>query len=111
VLDGAAHSLHVRVAGHGIELPNSPVTFGPLQLGALADEILLLREQVARLSVRVEQTVAPDGRFQAELIRMLADRVAALGDIQIEMVAREMDALRALHRAALSPAPDVAEAA
>jgi len=111
LLDGAAHRLHVRVAGHGIELPNSPVTFGPLLLGALTDEILLLREQVARLSARVEQTVAPDGTFQAGLVRLLADRVAALGDIQIEMVAREMDALRAMHRVAASPAVETAAAA
>ncbi len=111
VLDGAAHRLHVRVAGHGIELPNSPITFGPLELGALTDEVLRLRHLVGSLSARVEQTVAPDGRFQTELIRMLADRVAALGDIQVEMVAREMDALRAMHRLGALPATDVAAAA
>jgi hypothetical protein len=110
VLDGAAHSLHVRVAGYGMELPNSPVAFGPLHLGALTDEVSRLQGQVARLAARVEQTVAPDGRFQTELIRLLAERVAALGDIQVEMVAREMDALRALHRGAALPAID-AEAA
>jgi hypothetical protein len=118
ILDGAVHRLHVRVAGHGIELPNSPVTLGPLQLGALTDEIAALRAELARLASRVEAAVAPDGRFQSELIRHIAERVAALGEIQTNLVVREMEALRALHRAMPQAAPpppaliaDVAEAA
>ncbi len=98
LLDGKAHHLHVRVAGHGIELQGSPLGFGQLHISALTDELTNLRTQFSSLVERVEKCVAPDGRLQAGLVRTLSERVAAFGDIQREMVTREMEALRALYR-------------
>lgn len=98
LLDGHAHILQVRVAGHGIELQGSPLTFGQLHAGALAEELAALRAQVAALAARIEPSLSPDGNFQAGLVRLLSDRMAALAEIQRDMVTREMEALRALYR-------------
>ncbi len=98
LLDGRTHSLQVCVAGHGIELQGSPLTFGQFQTGALAEEVAALRVEVAALAARVEPSLSPDGNFQAGLVRLLSDRVAALAELQRDVVAREMEALRALYR-------------
>jgi len=98
LLDGRTHSLHVRVAGHGIELQGSPLSIGQLHISALTDELTNLRAQLSDLAERVERCVAPDGRLQGGLVRTLSERIAAFGDIQREMVTREMEALRALYR-------------
>lgn len=98
LLDGKAHSLHVRVAGHGIELEGSPLSFGQLHISSLTDEMTNLRTQFSELVERVAQCVAPDGRLQGGLVRTLSERITAFSDIQREMVTREMEALRALYR-------------
>jgi len=103
LLDGHTHSLQVRVAGHGIELQGSPLAFGRFHVGALAEEVAALRAQVASLMARIEPSLSPDGNFQAGLVRLLSDRMAALAELQRDMVTREMEALRALYRRQSSP--------
>ncbi len=96
LLDGRTHSLTAWVVGADTPLPGGPVAFGPSTAVALMHEVAGLREEVARLAALVDGLVAPDGVAQRRMMQMLAERVAAFGEIQREQGERDMAALRAM---------------
>jgi len=104
LLDDRAHSLRVRIANRRIELPGGAIAFGPLTASGLITEIVALRAEVARLAKLVERVASPQGELQASLVRVLSERVAAVAEVQREMVERELDALRAFVFGAATPA-------
>ena len=79
LLDGKAHSLRVAVGEARIELPNSPVVFGPGLASDILDELARLRSEVERLTGRVAELLSPTGELQREIVRTLAERVARAG--------------------------------
>lgn len=110
LLDGAPHTLRVRIAETRIEIGGGPLNFGQLTVMPLFEEVARLRLQIDRLARIVEQLTEPNSTFQRELVRALYERVHAYGEVQREMVERELDALR---RIALDPgaiAPDTGAA-
>jgi len=94
LLDGQTHSLSVRIKGTSFFLSERPILFGPLEATPLQEQVVALRKEVERLSALVQLIVAPDGQIQRGIISTLAERVAALSEIQRELVERELDALR-----------------
>jgi hypothetical protein len=107
LLDGRPHSLRVTIADTEIELPNSPVVFGPGAAKDILDDLARLRGEVERLAARVADLISPQGELQREIVRTLADRMAAITEVQRDLVERELDALRriALGQQALLPEP------
>lgn len=105
LLDGRPHSLSVRVEGSTLAIPGGPVTFGPGGAPMLYEEVAAMRTRLDALAAQVEKLLSPSGSFQQELLRTLAERVAALSEVQRELVERELDALRAiaLNPGALNP--------
>jgi hypothetical protein len=106
LLDGRPHSLSVRVEGSTLAIPGGPVTFGPGGAPVLYEEVVAMRTRLDALATQVEKLLSPSGSFQQALLRTLAERVAALSEVQRELVERELDALRsiALNPGALDPA-------
>lgn len=96
LLDGRTHSLTARVIGDDKPLPGGPVVFGPTTAVAVLREVADLREAVTRLATLVDGLVAPDGAAQRRMMQMLAERVAAFGEIQREQAERDLAALRAM---------------
>ena len=96
LMDGQAHSLEVRVADSGLVLPGGPVDFGPSATSALLKQMSALQSEVALLRMQVDGLIAPDGPVQRGMLRILAERIGAQGEIQREQLEREMAALRAM---------------
>ncbi len=96
LLDGKPHSLTARVIGEAAPLPGGPVEFGPNSAVDVQRDVTALRGEVARLQTLVDGLLAPDGVAQRRMLQMLAERVAAFGEIQREQNEREMAALRAM---------------
>jgi len=100
LLDDRVHSLKIKIANSGYELPGGAIAFGPLSASALLNEIVMLRAEVRRLADTIGRIASPQGDVQAGLIRTVSERVAALIEVQRETVERELDALRAVAFAA-----------
>jgi hypothetical protein len=94
LLDGRGHSLRVRITGSEFELPNGPIAFGPLPSGDPMIAVQELRNEVHRLTERVDALSDPSSRLLGDVVRRLSERIAALAEIQREAVERELDALR-----------------
>lgn len=104
LLDGRPHALRVRIAGTRRHLGGREIGFGPQTAGALFEEVARLGREVERLGRLVDALANPTGPFQTEIVRTIADRVAAHSEIQRELVERELDALR---RIAFADGPDL----
>jgi len=65
-----------------------------------------LRAEVAALRAAVAEISAPQGGLQHRLLTALAERFAALSEIQRELIEAELDAFRALALAPDRVAPD-----
>lgn len=96
VLDGALHSLHVRVAGTNHELTNSPLGFGPNSARNLIDELAQLRQEVATLTRQLGEVADPSNALNGRLAKALMQRMEAMLMIQRDAVDQEMQALRTL---------------
>jgi hypothetical protein len=103
LLDGRLHRLQVRIAGSKFELANGPITFGPLDTADPMTALRELRQDVARLTDRVDALSDPSGAFLNDLVRRLNDRMAALAEVHRERIEGELNALR---RFAFRPAAD-----
>jgi hypothetical protein len=107
LLDGAPHTLRVLVADTRNELAGGPIGFGQQAVMPLIEEVARLRIEVDRLRGLVDGLIGPDSMVLRELVRTVTDRVYAYGEVQRELVERELDALRAL---ALDPGTPVTDA-
>ncbi|MBY3757673.1 hypothetical protein GBZ26_09995 [Azospirillum formosense] len=96
VLDGALHSLHVRVADTNHELTNSPLGFGPNSARNLIDEIAQLRQEVATLTRQLSEVADPSNALNGRLAKALMQRMEAMLTIQRDAVDQEMRALRTM---------------
>ena len=96
VLDGALHSLHVRVAGTNHGLTNSPLGFGPNSARNLIDEIVQLRQEVATLTRQLAEVADPSNALNGRLAKALIQRMEAMLTIQRDAVDQELQALRTM---------------
>jgi hypothetical protein len=93
MLDMKFHVIRIVASGTELELPNSPLRFGPSQITPLIEEVSRLRQQIVHLSSIVGEFSSSDGKFQREIMHVLADRLDAFAAIQQESVDRRLEEL------------------
>jgi hypothetical protein len=95
LLDMKSHIIRVVASGTDVDLPNSPLRFGPSLISPIMEEVSRLRQQVGQLSALVGEIASPDGQFQREIMRVLADRLDAFAAIHQESIDRRLEELQA----------------